>query len=63
MYYGLHPTDIVGYAYWASIYCPSCGSALPDIDPEGNEKAAIFADHDLGYTAYCDSCHTQLIGS
>ena len=38
--------DVVGYTYYASIYCKACGESLPDIDPEGNAKQAVFASDD-----------------
>ena len=31
-----------GWKYWASLYCPEHAAALPDIDPEGNEKSPVF---------------------
>lgn len=34
--------DVVGFTYWADIYCKPCGDSLPETDPEGNTKHALF---------------------
>jgi hypothetical protein len=34
---------IKGYTWLADIYCYKCGHTLPDIDPEGNDKHAVFS--------------------
>ena len=34
-------TEPVGFTYHAAAYCYPCGSKLPDVDPEGNEKHPI----------------------
>lgn len=34
--------SIKGYTWFADIYCYGCGHTLPDIDPEGNDKHAVF---------------------
>jgi hypothetical protein len=46
---------IKGYTWLADIYCYECGHTLPDIDPEGNDKHAVFSwdvaeflDHNCG---------------
>ena len=52
---------IKGYTWLADIYCYGCGHSLPDIDPEGNDKHAIFSwdeygdiDHFGGSCAKCE---------
>lgn len=49
--------DVVGFAYWADVYCLECGSDLPDIDPEGNEKYPVFLDSVDEFRGYaCCDC-------
>ena len=35
--------SIKGYTWFADIYCYECGHNLPAIDPEGNDKHAVFS--------------------
>lgn len=37
--------DIVGFTFFADIYCKSCGDKLPEVDPEGNDKHPVFVDN------------------
>jgi len=46
----------IAYAYHADLYCPDCGADLPDVDPEGNEKAAVFHGESIDYIPYCAGC-------
>ena len=39
----MNKQPIVGWSYFADIYCAECGNDLPDIDPENNEKHPIFS--------------------
>ena len=52
--------DVVGYTYYASIYCKACGESLPEIDPEGNAKGAVFVSDDTSDHA-CDRCSDHLV--
>ena len=51
-----------GWKYWASLYCPEHAAALPDIDPEGNEKSPVFWSDEAGARSFCaeDTCDLQL---
>ena len=31
----------IGFTFHAECYCHECGEALPDVDPEGNDKHPI----------------------
>lgn len=33
----------VAYTWFADIYCAPCGTDLADIDPEGNDKGAVYS--------------------
>jgi hypothetical protein len=49
-----------GFTYWADIYCYDCGVKLPDIDPEGNEKAVVASwDEVYTYDENEQPCHCQ----
>lgn len=45
MTYGRKSFDIVGFTFFADIYCKSCGDKLPEVDPEGNDKHPVFVDN------------------
>lgn len=45
--------DVTGYTYHASVYCPEHGEELPETDPEGNERHAIFPWDEFNYLTYC----------
>jgi hypothetical protein len=49
---------IRGYTWLADIYCYKCGHTLPDIDPEGNDKHAVFSWDEYGddYDNSCGKC-------
>jgi hypothetical protein len=47
----------IGYTYHANGYCYECGSQLPEIDPEGNEKHPIATwDRNDSPTWKCAEC-------
>lgn len=48
---------VVGYTYHADLYCVECGSDLPDVDPEGNDKGVVFLDGIHEFAEYaCGQC-------
>ena len=49
-------TDVVGYTFHASAYCATCGDDLPEIDPEGNPKNAVFASDEYHLFPPCEGC-------
>lgn len=62
---------IHGYIFHAAIYCPPCGEALPETDPEGNDKHPVFSwevsgleyvDDVTGETipSHCDKCGEEI---
>lgn len=48
--------EVKGYTYHAAAYCKACGDGLPDIDPEGNDKHAVFVMDECGEGEACDTC-------
>lgn len=52
--------DVVGFTYQADTYCVSCGSKLPKVDPEGNEKHAILSGMEYEDQPYCHHCHEKI---
>jgi len=52
----------IAYAYHADLYCADCGADLPDIDPEGNEKSAVFSYESFDHIPYCAGCGLPIEG-
>lgn len=48
--------QIVGYTFHASAYCADCGESLPDTDPEGNPKHAVFSCDEIPDYWSCGKC-------
>jgi len=48
--------DIRAYTYHADIYCVGCGEGLPEVDPEGNDKHAVFESDEIMETDMCGEC-------
>lgn len=59
----MNAVDVIGYAYHADIYCVEHGESLPDIDPEGNGKGAIFCGHEADCLLRCAACGELLEGA
>jgi len=48
---------IKGYTWLADIYCYTCGHNLPAMDPEGNDKHAVFSWDELDeHNDTCAKC-------
>lgn len=58
----MNATDVIGYAYHADTYCAEHGEALPDIDPEGNDKTVVFCGHEADRILRCATCGEVLEG-
>jgi hypothetical protein len=55
--YGRHSTEVVGYTYFADLYCADCAESFPEVDPEGNPRHAIFLDGLDGLDGHnCGEC-------
>jgi hypothetical protein len=55
--YGRHSTEVIGYTWFADLYCAPCGKDLAEIDPEGNPKHPIFLDQDWEIKGHhCGQC-------
>ena len=51
--------EVVGWTFHADIYCAECGDALPEVDPEGNERHPVFLDELDGLREFsCGECGT-----
>lgn len=51
---------LIAYAYHADLYCTDCGADLPGVDPEGNDKGAVFHGAEFDAIPYCGACHQPL---
>ena len=48
---------LVGYSWYADVYCVECGESLSDPDPEGNPKHEAYSDsQESGSREYCGIC-------
>lgn len=49
--------EVVGATWFADLYCANCADRLPEIDPEGNPKHALFLDGLHEFDGYnCGEC-------
>jgi len=49
--------EVIGWTFFADIYCKACGDMFPDIDLEGNEKHPVFlSDEWEDGVTFCGSC-------
>lgn len=59
--------DVVGFTFFADVYCAECGDRLPEVDPEGNDRHPIFRDQlewvNADVQNYCAECERVLDGS
>jgi hypothetical protein len=54
--------EVVGFTYWAAVYCLECGTGLPSVDPEGNERRAVFLDDVESLEgSSCDWCGSSVL--
>lgn len=59
----MRATDVIGYAYHADTYCVAHGEALPDTDPEGNDKTPVFCGDEADRILRCAECGEVLDGA
>lgn len=61
MSYGRFLWEVIGYTWFASIYCKSCGDTLDETDPEGNPRHPIFLDNDWAVKdEKCSTCGANI---